>query len=325
MTRHILTALLTAALAVLAAPAVGADKEKAPRTVVHNEYVIVSGDFVRLGDIFTNAGKAADINVAYAPAPGKKATFDARWLHRVAKAYRLNWTPTSKFSQTSVQRDSLVVDREVIEDQILMALGDEGVSGDVEVEIANRSLRLHLPVESSGGVAVDDLDYNARTSRFSAIIEAPAGSPRAKRLRVSGRVHRITEIPALTRRLLAGEVISRHDLQWLRARSTRLRPDTVIHAADLIGKTPKRILRAGVPVRSSEVRRPILVSKRNLVTMVLQTPYMRLTARGKALEDGSNGDTIRITNIKSKAVVEAVVTGINRVAVRPAALALTSN
>jgi flagella basal body P-ring formation protein FlgA len=40
---------------------------------------------------------------------------------------------------------------------------------------------------------------------------------------------------------------------------------------------------------------------------------MRLTAQGKALEDGGMGAAIRIANTKSGRVVEAVVTGPNLV------------
>jgi flagella basal body P-ring formation protein FlgA len=49
---------------------------------------------------------------------------------------------------------------------------------------------------------------------------------------------------------------------------------------------------------------------------------MRLTAQGKALEDGGMGAAIRIANTKSARTIEAVVAGPNLVAVAaPAQLA----
>jgi flagella basal body P-ring formation protein FlgA len=47
---------------------------------------------------------------------------------------------------------------------------------------------------------------------------------------------------------------------------------------------------------------------------------MLLTAQGKALQNGSEGDVIRISNSQSDTVVEAEVVGEGRVAVRPTTL-----
>ena len=42
---------------------------------------------------------------------------------------------------------------------------------------------------------------------------------------------------------------------------------------------------------------------------------MTLTTRGKALENGSDGDTVRITNTRSNKIIKAEVTGIGKVSV----------
>jgi flagella basal body P-ring formation protein FlgA len=78
---------------------------------------------------------------------------------------------------------------------------------------------------------------------------------------------------------------------------------------------PRRGLRAGTPVRVSEIRRPLLVEKNSLVTIYLKTPLMSLSAKGKALESGGQGDTVRIRNNQSKHVIDAVVTGASTVTV----------
>lgn len=78
-----------------------------------------------------------------------------------------------------------------------------------------------------------------------------------------------------------------------------------------------RGLRAGHPVFARDVERPVLVTKDSLVTLVLQASHMRLTARGKALDQGSHGDVIRIVNEQSKQVVEGTVIGAGQAAVKP--------
>lgn len=313
----ILPILLALALSVLAPPAAAAPAaEAAPVTL--RQSVTVSGGMVRLGDLFVPAGDKAEAAVAYAPAPGKRAIFDARWLYRVARAYGLNWRPLGIHEKAVVVRESIVIGRREIADHILAALVDKGVDADMQVELSNRMLRIHVPGDSTATVAVEDVAYDPRTRRFIAIVVAPADDPAARRIRVTGRVHRVIDVPVLTRRVLAGEVIRERDVKWIAMRGDRLQRDTIQDPGALIGKSPRRGLRAGVPVRVSDVRLPVLVPRRSLVTITYRVRSMTLTARGRALEDGGAGDTVRVANIQSNTVVQAVVTGVNRVSVQPA-------
>ena len=313
----ILAILAALALSVLAPPAAAAPAaEAAPVTL--RQSVTVSGRLVRLGDLFVPAGDKAEAAVAYAPAPGKRAIFDARWLYRVARAYGLNWRPLSIHEKAVVARESIVIGRREIADHILAALVAKGVDADMRVELSNRMLRIHVPGDSTATVAVEDVAYEPRTRRFIAIVAAPADDPAARRIRVTGRVHRVIDVPVLTRRVLAGEVIRERDVKWIAMRSDRLQRDTIQDPGALIGKSPRRGLRAGVPVRVSDVRLPVLVPRRSLVTIMYRVRSMTLTAQGRALEDGGAGDTVRIANTQSNTVVQAVVTGANRVSVQPA-------
>ena len=313
----ILPILLALALSVLAPPAAAAPAaEAAPVTL--RQSVTVSGGLVRLGDLFVPAGDKAEAAVAYAPAPGKRAIFDARWLYRVARAYGLNWRPLSIHEKAVVARESIVIGRREIADHILAALVDKGVDADMQVELSNRMLRIHVPGDSTATVAVEDVAYDPRTRRFIAIVAAPADDPAARRIRVTGRVHRVIDVPVLTRRVLAGEVIRERDVKWIAMRGDRLQQDTIQDPGALIGKSPRRGLRAGVPVRVSDVRLPVLVPRRSLVTIMYRVRSMTLTAQGRALEDGGAGDTVRVANTQSNTVVQAVVTGANRVSVQPA-------
>ena len=49
--------------------------------------------------------------------------------------------------------------------------------------------------------------------------------------------------------------------------------------------------------------------------IILRAKKMLLTARGKALQHGSEGDVIRISNTQSNQTIEAEVVGSGRVAV----------
>jgi len=280
------------------------------------EAVTVNSRVVRLGDLFDNAGDKADVSVAYAPEPGKRAVFDANWLYRAARAYKLNWRPLSLQDQVVVERESLMVTREEIEDHIRAALIDRGADPAMQVEMTNRMMRIYLPGTATATIGVEDVAYETRTGRFAAVIAAPAGDPAATRVRVSGRVHKITQVPVPARRLAVNDVITERDVKLVAIRDDRVPRDAVTSADELIGMAAKRGLRPGVPVQSTAVQQPIVVPKNSLVTIVLQIPKMTLTSQGKALDNGSEGDTIRVANSKSKKIIEAEVTGPGKVIVR---------
>ena len=62
--------------------------------IVLQSQVMVEDRVVVLRDLFTNLpAEKAEIPVAYAPDPGRRAVFDARWLYRVARAHGVSWRP----------------------------------------------------------------------------------------------------------------------------------------------------------------------------------------------------------------------------------------
>ncbi|MAH84597.1 MAG: flagella basal body P-ring formation protein FlgA [Rhodospirillaceae bacterium TMED8] len=282
--------------------------------------VVVDDPLIRIADLFTNSGEKADVEIAYAPEPGKRAIFDARWLYRISHAYKLGWRPLSDRVQSIVTRRSVMIDREEIEELIINSLARKGADPKSEIDLGNRLFSLHVPTGSENEVNIEEAHFNERTQRFTVIIASPSGKGGIKRTRVRGRLFDTIEVPVLSHRLLAGEVIKPEDINWVKLRTSRLRSNTIVDETKLIGHTPKRGLRAGYPVLASAVQRPLLVAKNSLVTMILRTRQMLLTAQGKALEAGGRGDVIRISNLQSNSIIEAEVIGNGRVAVRPSIL-----
>jgi flagellar basal body P-ring formation protein FlgA len=273
-----------------ASPALAADgKGKAliaAPTIDVRENIEVDNTLITLGDLFTVRGE-------------------------------LTWRPLSEHVRAVVTRRSEVIGQREIEELILDALIAKGADPTAELELGNQFMQLHVPANGNSTVQVEDTVLDARSNRFTAILAAPTGKGGMKRTRIRGRLFKTAEVPVLNRRVLIGEVITGKDIRWIKVRAGRLQNNTIVNETELVGHTPKRGLRAGDPILASAVQRPVLVPKGSLVIMVLRTPQMLLTAQGKSLQDGANGDVIRIRNPRSKTVVEAEVVGEGRVAVRP--------
>ena len=281
--------------------------------VTLNNHITIQDGVIRLGEVFQGVGEYADRVIAYAPRPGSRAVFDARWLKRVASAFKLNWRPDSSAQRIVVERDSLVITKSEIETLLFERLVAEGGDASSRVSLANRSFRLHLPVGEEYLLGIDQISFDSTTGRFSAVLAW--GNAKDERRRVTGRMERMTEVPVLAKRIMGGTLIEESDLKWVELPQARLARNAITDASHLIGMAAKRTISAGKPVTSNDISRPKDIAKGQLVMMVLSTPSMRLTTKGKALESGATGDTIRISNSQTSTVIEGVITGPGRVRV----------
>lgn len=114
-------------------------------------------------------------------------------------------------------------------------------------------------------------------------------------------------VPA--RDLMRGEVIADSDLTYAQVSSTALPASTVTKFDALIGMQTRRMLRAGESVRPDDVRRPVVVTKGQAVTMSFSATGVELTAMGRAMSEGGVGDTVTVQNPVSFRMVSATVTG----------------
>jgi flagella basal body P-ring formation protein FlgA len=76
---------------------------------------------------------------------------------------------------------------------------------------------------------------------------------------------------------------------------------------DVKGMQARRVLAAGQPFRGDDVRRPIVITKGQSVTMQFSAPGVELTAMGRAMSEGGVGDTVTVQNPASFRMVAATV------------------
>jgi flagellar basal body P-ring formation protein FlgA len=310
MIRFVLFCLAAAALA--ASTSARAEPTLKPVTTVQ-------GSVIRIGDLFTEAGSHAGDVVAPAPPPGARTIFDAQWLAAAAREHHVDWQPASHYEQAAVERASRLVAADRVTSALLDEIRARQSLDDGEIQLDNPALRLVAAAEAADTIGIEGLTVDARTGRFSALISAPANDADAERQRVSGRVFRILKVPTLNRAMAPGETIRAGDVAFSRLRAERIAGDVVAEVAELVGRTPRRPLRAHEPLRAGDVQVPIVVHKGDLVTVFLETPLMRLSAQGKALEDGPMGAAIRIANTKSNRIIDAIVIGPNLASIAAAA------
>ena len=300
------TLLAVPALALLLAGA--APRSDAWAATLRNQ-VVVDGDVVRLGDLFENPGPRAQVAVANAPAPGRRMVFEVQWLAEVARYYQVGWRPQSRFERVVVERPGRIVTPREIVARLRDALSEHGMRQDSLVELANRSQDIAVALDAPETIEIRQLDYDQPAGRFTAVLLVGAGHPSQQRRIVTGRVFPTVPVPVLRRAINPGDVIRAEDLEWGSAREDQLRADAITSPQQIVGQTPRIRLRPGEPIRQGDTQPVILVNRDSTITIVVDTGSMRLTALGRALDNGSRGQIVRVTNLQSRQTIEAVVTG----------------
>lgn len=316
LTLRNLTLLAAAVWLGLAGASVRAETPVVPELTLRHQ-VAVDGATIRLADLFDGLapGEFADTVVGYAPQPGRRAVFDAEWLSRLAYKLRLAWQPTSRLDRAIVTRNSTVISAADITDALTEELAQRGAEGAFEISLSNRNMMLHIDSRYPASIEVASLSTDARSERFTAIVAVPAGDPQARRFQVSGQVFATIEVPVPVRSLRPGETLRERDIEWQRIRAAEVRTNMLTELDAMVGQEVRRPLRAGVPIRISDLRVPVAVAKGATVTMIYRTPTMLLTATGRARQSGSRGDVIHVVNTQTEMSIDARILGPDRVEV----------
>ncbi len=275
--------------------------------------VVVDAEMVRLGDLFTVDGDLADTFVAAAPLPGRKEIYGTMRLVSIAYQHKLRWSPQSRYDRVLVERSGRPVDRSEIEEKVKEALVATGMPSDRKIVLATRRLSLYVPTGSTAPLRVQHARLQMGTGRFTAIVEVPTGPISVQRIQVRGKALTMVDVPVLARQMRRGDVIGENDLVTVVMTTDALKRDTILDKEEIIGKTPRRLLRNGLPLRTNDLRRPVVVAKGTLVMLVVKTERMLLTTRGRALHNAARGDVVKVINTHSNATVEGIVIGPNRV------------
>ncbi len=273
--------------------------------------VIVTGENITLGDVFDGIDdKNVNFVLAPAPLPNVTLTWDAKTLNRISNAFNLQWR-ASGTDQIRIQRLANIITKNMIAEAITQSLAEKDLKGNYELEFVGQNPQIILPHEMQTEFEVVSSSYNPSRQTFSAAIKTADNKMR----NFTGVTHNLIDIPVLKNPLRRGEIITSNMVENMQVRADYIKDNIVLSSKDLIGMTPRKVLRANAPVEVTELDKPQMVSRGDLVTMQLKNGPIQITALAKAMENGTKGDVIRLMNVDSKRTLEAEVTGLREATV----------
>lgn len=266
--------------------------------------ITVSGPIVTVGDMFDDAGLAAENPLFRAPKPGTSGLVPLADIRSATARIGIESFDAAGFDAVRVSRSATIVDQAILTtliNQDLAARGiiTSGMSADTIFTTPITPLNAEaIPQPAS----VISLRYLPGTGAFSARF-AIAGIEQP--LDVSGNIEMMIEAPHLTGTFPAGTILSADDIA-MRPIPLRFAESTgIARLEDLVGKALKRPSRDGMMLKASDVAAPLTISKNDLVTIYFRKGPMTLTVKGQAVTGATIGAPVQVINLMSKRVISA--------------------
>jgi len=311
--------LVTALL--LAAPSVACAQEKddAIASPVLRAQVTVESDVVRIGDMIDNAGTAAQIAIYRSPDLGTTGTLPTGQVISALQAHQVIGVDTRDIKSVTVTRLARTVDSREIESRVAHAIEHRSGLG----EAANLSLTFDREVQdvrldawNNGELQPVQVRYEPRTGRFDVSFEISNDTNSARtKLRFTGVAVEMLDAAVLTRNVDRGDVLKASDVVIERRPKAEVGNDAATRGR-AVGMQMRKGVRAGQALRGADLGKPDLVQRDDNVTLIFEASGIYLTARGKAVDSGTEGDTVTVLNLQSKRTISGVVVGRDQVAIQ---------
>jgi flagella basal body P-ring formation protein FlgA len=306
--------LLVVATVLAIAP--GAIAQNAPTPPTLRASVSVSGELVRVGDFVDHAGDAAQIALFRAPDLGTTGAVPVGQVIEALRAHDVIGVATNDIREVLVTREARTLSQKEIETEVARALERHNGLGDAASLALNfdRDLRMiQLDAAHRGGLLPVAARYEPRTRRFDVTFEIAheQGAP-PSRLRFTGTAIEMVEAAVVTRSIGRGEILNGSDIAIERRPKAEVGLDSAPRER-AVGMQTRKSYRAGQYLRMADLAKPDLVQRDQTVSLIYETPGIYLTMRGKALEAGSEGNTVSVMNLQSKRTVQGIVTGSGQV------------
>jgi flagellar basal body P-ring formation protein FlgA len=311
MTRPIIAALVL----LLAFAGTAAAQTPAPPALKAS--VTVTSDVVHIGDLVENAGPVADVAIFRAPDLGTTGAVATDRIVDAIRPHQLIGIDTRGIAEVIVTRASRAISAQEISASIARALAGQygfGTAHNIMVNFDRDVRTLQVEPDVLGALQVAALSYDPHTTRFDVTFDLPSSVElRRQSAHYSGTALATVDAVAVERTIEHGEVLKASDLTIVRRPKAEGTALSDLNA--VVGLAARHQLHPGQPLSTADVMKPEIVLRNDTVTIVYQVPGVTLTLRGQAQDNGALGDTIGVINVDSKRVVQAVISGPDRVTV----------
>lgn len=289
----------------------------AAETVNVNAEATVTGPYVTLGEVAEISGGNPDrvrmlreLRLGSAPQPGQRMVLTAETLGmRLAGTgadfggviWQVPPNLTIITAGQNISGDRLVAEAAAIIRQRLGTAGENdvtvtalGTPQDVVAPLGQaafkvelpQGIRLNVPTIAQVAVSLDGRQFTTVAVKFG--------------------IKAYQNVVVAARNIGAAEVITADSLRFERLEVGRM-AGYLTDAQKAIGLMARRQIAAGMPLTEAALDKPPLVKPGNTVLIVAKIGDITVTASGKVLQQGGEGEVVRVQNVSSNRILTARV------------------
>jgi flagella basal body P-ring formation protein FlgA len=279
--------------------------------------VLVQGSDITIGDVAEVKGddpntvaKVRSLVIGQSPPPGEERLLNGGYI--TTRLKQNGFHPQDVLlrvpEKIRVTRASQRIEVRNIEAAVMRTLRDQSPWKAQKTTI--RELRGIEPVILPVGPVQYEVTFPPNASflgptSFSLLLRVSGNIE--KRLYGTAHIEVLQDVATIARPVARDEVIEAEDIRIKQMNLSRVPPRTVAKPEELIGKRAKKPLPANTMVHAYEVETLPFVQKGDVVLIIVESPLLKITATGEALERGGRGATIRVRNVTSNREIRAVV------------------
>ena len=176
----------------------------------------------------------------------------------------------------------------------------------------NARLEIDLPPDAPPvAKSLATLEYDRATQGFVVTPMLDYGPGQSYR----GRIRAVVDALVPKRPILPGEKAQAQDFEWRSLPAQHMGRFVLTDPAQIFGREARRLLPEGRPVQAQSLQEPRLIKRGQKVDLIYERGGLHLATPAKALEDGFEGEVIRVQNLNSNRTVKATPAGDGRVMV----------
>ena len=197
--------------------------------------------------------------------------------------------------------------RDFLEQQVQEHVASSGLQARHEIQLSRLDHRLRLPLCNDDALSASLESPATPVGRVTVRVSCTAPSP--WRLFVPAQVSLFQPVVVSPRPLSRGSVVGADDVHLAERDTGLLGSNYLLDPAQAIGMQLKRNVSADSVLSYTQLENNRIVRRGDKVVISAGNSSVSVKMPGEALEDGTQGEQIRVRNSRSNRVIRARVTG----------------
>ena len=275
----------------------------------------VEGTYITLGQLAEISGDDAQriaglrqLKLGSAPSPGNsmvltKETLGMRLAGAGSDLGGIVWQIPDAVTVTA---PSQTISGQTLLDKAIMTVQEQTSQGDISITPIGSVRDIVAPIGDM--VLTSSLPYGIRYNSPTAVmIDVSVNGQTVSKMSLRLDVKLYQQVVVAAVQMSPGEIVTTEKLRYERMDTGHLKLGYFTDVNKVQGLMTRRLLMPSAVLTDSVVSRPLLIKRGNMVTILARMGGMEVTAAGQAMQDGNEGQLIRVQNISSGKTISAKV------------------